>query len=370
MWFFHFANKVVYWQDKFLKRKRRKPIGKASKGERIIASILDKHNIDYEVQYLFGYYIHIDFAVNSGGNLFFIEYDGRQHYEHVKHFGGYWTFFLQKLRDAVEKRECKDRNIPLLRIKYDVPFKYIENIILRFLYKEDTQNFQIQSYPIVIKPKESIKDCSFRNAIDKRKKRGVSEFIGFLRAYSMGIYDIMDSVSLNIENHNYEPDFVMIKDSIRVDIEIDEPYSLTGHPTHYFINGESIDKNRNTLITESGWYIIRFSENQFYNHTSECIKEIYKLLLEKDVIEKLPDSLNDISDLQTEKCWTITDSYEYIRENYRQSYLGFNPNKLTLKGAIHCIIVIIPFIWRSIFNKRIRQILFPRLWTYIFHTNK
>jgi hypothetical protein len=62
-----------------------------------------------------------------------IEYDGRQHYHPIKYFGGWWKFFLQRLKDWVEKLECKDRNIPLLRIRYDVPFEKIEDIVVNFL---------------------------------------------------------------------------------------------------------------------------------------------------------------------------------------------------------------------------------------------
>ena len=37
---------------------------------------------------------------------------------------------------VVENWECKDRHVPLLRIRYDVPLEQIENIVLQFLEKE------------------------------------------------------------------------------------------------------------------------------------------------------------------------------------------------------------------------------------------
>lgn len=133
MWLFKFCNDVVRFNDKLLKRKRYIPHGKSSKGERFVAAILDKHNFTYENQYEFGYYVHADFAVFLNGKTYIIEYDGQQHYRPIKYFGGWWKYFLQRIRDGIEKLECKDRNISLLRIRYDVPFDKIENIVINFL---------------------------------------------------------------------------------------------------------------------------------------------------------------------------------------------------------------------------------------------
>ena len=133
MWLFDFCNNVVRFQDKLLKRKRYIPRGKVSKGERAVAAALDKHGIRYETQYELGYYVHVDFAVLYNDKLLIIEYDGRQHYHPVKYFGGRWRFFLQRLRDGVEGLECKDRGIPLLRIRYDIPLEQVETVVMDFL---------------------------------------------------------------------------------------------------------------------------------------------------------------------------------------------------------------------------------------------
>jgi len=63
---------------------------------------------NYESQYELGYYVHADFAVHHKGKLFIIEYDGRQHYHPVKHFGGYGASIRQRLKDYLEDAECKD----------------------------------------------------------------------------------------------------------------------------------------------------------------------------------------------------------------------------------------------------------------------
>lgn len=124
---------MVRFQDWILRRKRFIPRGKASKGELAVARILDEHGFKYETQYELGYYVHADFAVYHNDRIYIIEYDGRQHYHPVKYFGGRWKFFLQRWKDELEKLECKDRGVPLLRIRYDLPFDRIEPLLLEFL---------------------------------------------------------------------------------------------------------------------------------------------------------------------------------------------------------------------------------------------
>lgn len=141
MWVFTFCNNVVRFQDWFLKRKRYIPHGRASKGERAIEDALHKHGIRFETQYELGYYVHVDFAVYMPSaedeKLFLVEYDGRQHYHPVKYFGGRWKFILQRMRDTIEGWECKDRGIPLLRIRYDLPLDKIEGVLMEFLNQQN-----------------------------------------------------------------------------------------------------------------------------------------------------------------------------------------------------------------------------------------
>lgn len=47
-----------------------------------------------------------------------IEFDGIQHYEPVKYFGGVAKFKQQKKRDLIKDNFCKENNIKLVRIPY------------------------------------------------------------------------------------------------------------------------------------------------------------------------------------------------------------------------------------------------------------
>lgn len=58
-----------------------------------------------------------------------IEYDGIQHYKPIKYFGGYNYYKKQKMRDDIKTKFCQDKNIKLLRIKYDEDITFTLNFI-------------------------------------------------------------------------------------------------------------------------------------------------------------------------------------------------------------------------------------------------
>ena len=102
----------------------------SSKGEIIIEKYLKSAGIKYERQYP----IAIDSNINQTGKAYidffipqynlFIEYNGRQHYMPVEHFGGKLQFSRQQLRDEYVRQYCLENNIALLELKYD-----LDNII-------------------------------------------------------------------------------------------------------------------------------------------------------------------------------------------------------------------------------------------------
>ena len=103
----------------------------ASKGEKRIAKYLDSKNIEYEEQYKFDdckfkQKLPFDFYISSL-NLC-IEYDGIQHFEIIKHFGGLDGFIDTKIRDTVKTIYCKENNIKLIRIPY-TEYDNIEKIL-------------------------------------------------------------------------------------------------------------------------------------------------------------------------------------------------------------------------------------------------
>lgn len=67
--------------------------------------------------------------------MYFIEYNGKQHYESVEYFGGKKSFELQKKRDSyVRGFVSRHREkLSLLEISYKLKSDTIENKILEFL---------------------------------------------------------------------------------------------------------------------------------------------------------------------------------------------------------------------------------------------
>jgi Zn ribbon nucleic-acid-binding protein len=104
------------------------------KGEMSIAKWLDTKNINYRSQYRFDDCkdtrpLPFDFAIFENENLIYlIEFDGGQHFEPVKYFGGEEGFKDRKKKDGLKNEYCKKNNIPLLRIPY-WDFDNIEEIL-------------------------------------------------------------------------------------------------------------------------------------------------------------------------------------------------------------------------------------------------
>lgn len=107
-----------------------------SKGEKEIRIFLDKKNIKYESQKKFetclslsGSKLRYDFYIEEY-NLC-IEYDGEQHFNSVKYWGGDENFEKLKIRDNIKNKFCIDNSINLLRISYkdniqEILKKYID----------------------------------------------------------------------------------------------------------------------------------------------------------------------------------------------------------------------------------------------------
>lgn len=92
-----------------------------SQGERKIASILNKNNINFVSQKCFdscrfldtNFPARFDFYVE---NKYIIEFDGRQHF---KDYGNFY-FNVSKIQehDKIKNKWCFDNNIPIIRIPY------------------------------------------------------------------------------------------------------------------------------------------------------------------------------------------------------------------------------------------------------------
>ena len=96
-----------------------------SKGEQLLEKIFRDNQIKYRRQYSFTdlkkiRLLKFDFAIfdNKDTLKYTIEYQGQQHYEPVKYFGGKDSFVKQQEYDEEKRKYCKENNIQLIEIPY------------------------------------------------------------------------------------------------------------------------------------------------------------------------------------------------------------------------------------------------------------
>jgi hypothetical protein len=108
-----------------------------SKGENTIMKILNNYSILYEMEKKFLGCVYkrelpFDFYLTEYNVL--IEYDGKQHFKPINHFGGHEYLEKIKHRDSIKNQYCQTNNIPLLRIRYD---ENIEEKLTEFLKQQN-----------------------------------------------------------------------------------------------------------------------------------------------------------------------------------------------------------------------------------------
>jgi hypothetical protein len=97
------------------------PICRESKGEKLIREFLKNENINYIPQHRFKNCKNIlplpfDFYLPELNIC--VEFNGRQHYEPIKKWGGIDNLIEIKKRDKIKMEYCNMNNIPLIIIKY------------------------------------------------------------------------------------------------------------------------------------------------------------------------------------------------------------------------------------------------------------
>ena len=107
------------------------PACTASRGENKIRTFLITKSIEFTQNKTFPMCKHkkllpFDFYLPEYNMI--IEYDGKQHYEAVDHFGGEEYFKTIKMRDGIKNEYCRKENIRLIRIGYK-EYDSIENIL-------------------------------------------------------------------------------------------------------------------------------------------------------------------------------------------------------------------------------------------------
>lgn len=160
-------------------------------------------------------------------------------------------------------------------------------------------------------------------------KKGASEdfFVEILRERTG--WFVYNGQKVYCGSNLYYPDIIVIVDGLFFDIEIDEPYiGSDGQPIHYLEKmkqGESVsvDNLRNKQMNSFGWEVIRFSEDQVFLHTEECISYISKVI---ETIKNASTQVSCSSEFIVKK-WSKEQAHKLAYQRYRKSYIPIQYQK-------------------------------------------
>lgn len=89
-----------------------------SKGERFIASVFDKYNINYIREFKLPNYNLLRYDFYLPGKKLIIEFHGEQHYRPIDYFGGEETFKDLQFRDSFKRSLAREYGIPIIEFNY------------------------------------------------------------------------------------------------------------------------------------------------------------------------------------------------------------------------------------------------------------
>lgn len=161
----------------------------------------------------------------------------------------------------------------------------------------------------------------------KGKIRGYSEemFENLLKNSFDGVdLEIIGNVNLKLSEtaRSYEPDIAIISkksSNVRVDIEIDEPYSLVSRTPIHYVEDNS-DTVRDAIMKSAGWIVVRFAEEQIVKQPMSCVSSIARLLIQIDP-SLVPESCFISQFAKPVKRWTKAEAEIMAQNNFREMYL-------------------------------------------------
>ena len=112
---------------------------KQSHGENFVEQYLQSKNISFQQQYSIhvpenirsSKRIYVDFYIEALNTI--IEYNGKQHYIPIEHFGGQLAFNSQKKRDNYLRQYCLDNKIRLIELPDGISFDILRDYLDTYL---------------------------------------------------------------------------------------------------------------------------------------------------------------------------------------------------------------------------------------------
>lgn len=129
---------------------------------------------------------------------------------------------------------------------------------------------------------------------------------------------------------DYHPDYLLVDPAhrLRMDIELDEPYTLRlKSPIHFVVwdadKGKhlSLDAQRDDAFLAAGWPVVRFSERQAIQDPDGCARVVADVMAQLTG-QPVPTSLADTRPVSAEPRWTRQDANMMAEEDTRVALLA------------------------------------------------
>lgn len=227
----------------------------------------------------------------------------------------------KELMAVINKTEEKVKNDYAIGIIDNFEIQYVDYLIPFFV--QDKNNWK---YPVTKYPEDGCIVFPYRRKAIARRGFSEADFQNYLEKIFKK-YDLLILGDCNIipveDNRPFEPDIAIIcknHPSIRIDIEIDEPYAaFTRKPIHYMGCGDDF---RDALLNNIGWIVIRFTEYQVISNPKECAALIVQVLHCIQPSMALPSDFLSYSTPRDIKRWTEIEAKVMASENIREKYLN------------------------------------------------
>lgn len=120
----------------------------------------------------------------------------------------------------------------------------------------------------------------------------------------------------------YVPDFAYIDPALNlhIDIEVDEPYTHDLRQPLHFLHCPK-DQQRNQFFLNSGWVVIRFSEQQVVKSPESCCKTIASTIATLTGDSALMNAFRQVPTLKPDRRWTQSEAQKMAEASVRDRYL-------------------------------------------------
>lgn len=204
--------------------------------------------------------------------------------------------------------------------KYQIDKREYDNCRAQVHSEERIAQFRLENISKYRREREA--PVFFDREMSDSVQKGISEdyFYNLLEKE----FDVKRNIKIPVGESFYYPDILLVHDGLYIDIEIDEPYVGNEKSVIHYLKGNdyyilpSVDHYRNEYLSDNGWEIIRFSEEQVFLFPKECVCFV-KYFLNTIGSGKTPGT--EINMYFYNPKWTKDYAQQLANNDYRNSYI-------------------------------------------------